>query len=222
VEQIPFGTDDFAENPEPRVPCVLLLDVSASMSGEPIRELNEGLTVYRDELAADPLASKRVEVAVVTFGGLVQTACDFSTAEQFSPPNLAARGDTPLGTAVLQAIDMVHERKQVYRGHGIAYYRPWIFLITDGAPTDEWRGAAQRVLEGETSKAFSFFAVGVEGANFEILKQLSRREPLRLKGLRFRDLFQWLSNSQQSVSRSTPGEEVPLKNPAAPDGWASV
>lgn len=222
MEQIPFGTNDFAENPEPRVPCVLLLDVSGSMGGQPIRELNEGLTVYKDELAADALASKRVEVAVVTFGGIVQTACDFTTADAFFPPNLVATGDTPMGAAVSQAVDMVHERKQIYRASGIAYYRPWIFLITDGAPTDEWQTAAKRVIEGETSKAFSFFAVGVEGANMEILKQMSKREPLRLKGLRFRDLFQWLSNSQQSVSRSTPGDEVPLQNPTTPDGWAAV
>lgn len=222
MDQIPFGTNDFAENPEPRVPCVLLLDVSGSMGGQPIAELNEGLAIYKDELVADSLASKRVEVAVVTFGGIVQTACDFTTADSFYPPNLTATGDTPMGAAVNQAVDMVHERKQIYRANGIAYYRPWIFLITDGAPTDEWKSAAQRVLEGESSKAFSFFAVGVEGANMEILKQLSKREPLKLKGLRFRDLFQWLSNSQQSVSRSTPGDEVPLQNPTTPDGWAAV
>jgi uncharacterized protein YegL len=222
LEQIAFGTNDFAENPEPRVPCVLLLDVSGSMGGNPIRELNEGLTIYKDELAADTLASKRVEVAIVTFGGMVQTASDFTTAESFYPPNLVASGDTPMGAAINQAVDMVHERKQIYRASGIAYYRPWIFLITDGAPTDEWRAAAQRVKDGETSMAFSFFAVGVEGANMDILTEISQRAPLKLKGLRFRDLFQWLSNSQQSVSRSTPGEEVPLQNPTTPDGWASV
>lgn len=222
MEQIAFGTNDFAENPEPRVPCVLLLDVSGSMNGPPISELNEGLSVYKNELAADSLASKRVEVAILTFGDRVQSACDFTTAEAFYPPNLVAGGNTPMGAAINQAIDMVHERKQIYRANGIAYYRPWIFLITDGAPTDEWQSAAKRVIEGESSKAFSFFAVGVEGANMEILKEISKRQPLQLKGLRFRDLFQWLSNSQQSVSRSTPGEEVPLQNPVTPQGWASV
>ncbi len=222
VEQVPFGTNSFAENPEPRVPCVLLLDVSGSMGGTPISELNGGLTVYKDELAADALASKRVEVAIVTFGGRVETVCDFTTAEQFVPPALSVSGDTPMGAAINRAIDMLHERKQVYRTNGIAFYRPWIFLITDGAPTDDWKSAAQRVHEGESAKAFSFFAVGVEGANFDTLKQIATREPLRLKGLRFRDLFQWLSNSQQSVSRSTPGEDVPLSNPTAPDGWASI
>ena len=222
IEQIPFGTNNFAENPEPRVPCVLLLDISGSMGGDPIRELNEGLAVYKDELAADALASKRVEVAIITFGGVVKTACDFTTSESFIPPRLEATGGTPMGAAISQAIDMVNGRKQVYKTNGIAYYRPWIFMITDGAPTDEWQNSAERISEGEKSKAFSFFAVGVEGANIDILKQLSKRAPLQLKGLRFRDLFQWLSSSQQSVSRSTPGEEVPLQNPVTPAGWAFV
>jgi uncharacterized protein YegL len=222
IEQIPFGTDSFAENPEPRVPCVLLLDVSSSMTGPPISELNAGLGVYKEELISDSLAAKRVEVAVVTFGGQVNTVVDFTTAENFSPPTLEPNADTPMGAAINRAIEMVTDRKATYRENGIAFYRPWIFLITDGAPTDEWRSAAERVKQGERDKAFSFFAVGVEGADMSVLGQIAAREPLKLKGLRFRDLFQWLSNSQQSVSRSTPGDEVPLPNPAAPDGWASV
>jgi uncharacterized protein YegL len=222
IEQIPFGTDSFAENPEPRVPCVLLLDVSSSMMGEKIAELNSGLSVYKEELTSDSLAARRVEVAVVTFGGTVDVVVDFTTAENFHPPVLESRADTPMGAAINRAIEMVTDRKAVYRQNGIAFYRPWIFMITDGAPTDEWRAAAERVKEGEKKKAFSFFAVGVEGADMGVLAQIAAREPLRLRGLRFRDLFQWLSNSQQSVSRSTPGDEVPLDNPTAPDGWASV
>jgi uncharacterized protein YegL len=221
AEQIPFGTNDFAENPEPRCPCVLLLDTSGSMRGNPINELNAGLVTYKDELAADTLAAKRVEVAIITFGP-VQVVQDFTTAEQFHPPTLEPNGDTPLGAAINQAIDMVTTRKQTYRTNGIGFYRPWIFMITDGGPTDTWQDAAARIKEGEASKAFSFFTVGVEGAHFDVLKQLSVREPLHLKGLRFRDLFQWLSNSQRSVSRSTPGEDVPLENPATPQGWATV
>ena len=221
AEQVPFGNVEFAENPEPRCPCILLLDTSGSMGGTPISELNAGLVTYKDELAADAMASKRVEVAIVTFGP-VAVVQDFCTSDQFNPPKLEASGDTPMGEAILKAIEMVTARKQTYHSNGISYYRPWIFMITDGAPTDNWQAAASRIKEGETAKGFNFYAVGVHDANFEILKQISVKAPLKLDGLRFRDLFQWLSSSQKSVSRSKAGESVPLVNPTAPDGWATT
>jgi hypothetical protein len=67
-EQIPFAAAEFAENPEPRCSCLLLLDTSGSMAGEPIAQLNQGIKVFNDEVRADRLASLRVEVAIVTFG----------------------------------------------------------------------------------------------------------------------------------------------------------
>ncbi len=218
----PFSQVEFVDNPEPRCPCILLLDVSYSMSGPPIDQLNAGVQVYIDELMGDSVARKRVEVAIITFGGTVRVEHDFATAEQFQAPVLAPNGATPMGAAVNQAIDMLRARKDEYKKNGILYYRPWLFLITDGAPTDEWRTAAQRVQEGEEAGAFMFFPVGVEGADFETLKQIGTRTPLKLKGMRFRDLFQWLSASQRSVSRSNPGDKVPLKRVDGPDGWAEI
>jgi uncharacterized protein YegL len=143
----------------------------------------------------------------------------FTGASAFEPPTLAAQGDTPIGAAILQAIELVRGRKAAYRSNGVSYYRPWIFLITDGAPTDAWEQAAAAVREGEVGKAFAFFAIGVRGANLDILRRISVREPLLLDALRFRELFSWLSSSLRSVSRSSPGAEVPLESPK---GWASV
>jgi uncharacterized protein YegL len=225
MDQIAFGPspDDFTSNPEPRVPCILLLDVSSSMSGNPIAELNAGLLAFKEELTADGLAAKRVEPAIVTFGQDVQTVCDFTTVQYFHPPTLEPSGMTPMGRAVHHALDMLENRKQTYKSNGIAYYRPWVFLITDGAPNDEgWEAAAERAKAGEKAKGYAFFCVGVENANMEVLARFSTREPLKLKGTRFRELFQWLSSSLQSVSRSTPGEAVPIANPTGPSGWAEV
>lgn len=219
-EQIPFGTNSFAENPEQRTACVLLLDVSGSMSGNPIAELNAGLQAYRESLVADALAAKRVEVAIVTFGGQVQTVCDFTTVEGFNPPVLSATGDTPMGAAIRQGIDLLTGRKELYKAHGIPYTRPWLFLITDGAPTDDWKLAAGQVKQGEQDKRFVFYSVGVEGANFDVLRQIGTgTEPLKLKGLAFRELFRWLSSSQAAASRSKPGENVPLPSPR---GWGEA
>jgi uncharacterized protein YegL len=229
MEQTPFdiGKIGFADNPEPRCASLLILDISTSMSGQPIDELQAGLALYRDELAADTLARKRVEVAIVTFGGSVDIIQNFVTTESFIAPALKPAGDTPMGEAIVTSIKLLEDRKIEYRQNGIQFYRPWIFLITDGGPTDIrspfWEAAKEFIRQGENQKKFSFFAVGVDGADMERLAELSpSRTPLKLKGLRFRDLFHWLSNSQQSVSRSSPGEAVLLLNPATPDGWAQI
>ena len=207
-------------NPEPRCPCVLLLDTSGSMSGAPIQQLNQGLAALQSSLAEDEVALLRVDLAIITFGP-VQLAQDFVNAGQFTPPTLRAGGDTPLGGAVQLALDQLEARKQIYRNNGLTYYRPWIFLMTDGQPTDGtvWQNAALRVKEAESKKKIAFFSVGVQGANMQMLAQLSLRQPLHLQALKFRELFTWLSTSLTSVSHSTPTQEVPLQSPLS---WAEV
>ncbi len=225
---------EFADNPEPRCPVVLLLDTSGSMHGAPIEELNEGLRTFADVLKADTLASLRVEVAVVAFGGNVRlvdvrgggnTALPFDaeqafvTVDGFQPPALVAGGETPMGAAVQQGLKLLNDRKQVYKQNSLDYFRPWMFLITDGQPTDIWKPAAQRVREEEARKGVIFFGVGVQGADLQTLAEFSaQRSPLPLKGLAFGELFQWLSKSLSVVAHSRPGEQAPL--PAV--GWADV
>jgi uncharacterized protein YegL len=222
-DQIPFEHPELFVNPEPRCACLLLLDTSGSMHGQPIAELNAGLVTLKDELTADAKATQCVEIAVISFGP-VRVHSDFQSPDTWTPPHLQASGDTPMGTAIEQGLQMLEVRKQAYRQSGITPYRPWVFLITDGGPTDSWKHAASLVHDGDNDerKSFCFFAVGVQDARIETLAQISRREPLKLEGLRFRDLFKWLSGSLSRVSGSTPGTEVPLINPTGPSGWASA
>ena len=223
---------EFADNPEPRCPVVLLLDTSGSMQGQAVNELNDGLKAFKTAIQADRLASLRVEVAIIPFGGSVKptdvradtsTPFDpqqpFVTADSFAPPYLLASGDTPMGNAVRQGLQLLRDRKEVYKLAGIDYFRPWMFLITDGKPTDEWHTAAQQLKDEESRKGVIFFSVGVEGADMASLAQFSgQRTPLRLKGLAFNELFQWLSKSLSVVAHSKPGEQAPLP----PVGWAQV
>ncbi|MHB9133566.1 MAG: vWA domain-containing protein [Armatimonadota bacterium] len=204
---------EFAENPEPRCPCILLLDTSKSMRGEPIQALNQGLVTFHDNLVKDPLATRRVEVAMITFGQEVKVVHDFMSVDEFNPPVLKAAGLTPMGSGILKALDLLEARKSVYKAHGVAYYRPWVFMITDGKPKGEPDRAIsegiKRLHDDEANKRVAFFAVAVKGAHMSTLSQITVRPPVRLEGLNFIELFVWLSRSTQQAAHS----QVPLPPP---------
>ena len=75
LDQVPFGSAEFAENPEPRCPCILLLDTSGSMKGEPMAQLNEGLVTFKDELSPEALAQKPIIPALTKEGGVISCRC---------------------------------------------------------------------------------------------------------------------------------------------------
>ena len=192
------------------------------MQGAPLDAMLAGLEAFRFDLAVDPLAARRVEIAVVAFDNRIRVVQDFVPPDRFDIPFLNAEGMTHVGAAIEKALDMVEERKARYRAYDVAYYRPWIFLVTDGEPQGEAPDAVQkavdRLRDAEQRKQVAFFAVGVENANMEALAKISVRQPLRLKGLDFREMFVWLSRSMQSVAHSRPDETVKL----APTGWAEL
>lgn len=216
---MPVGHPEFVENPENRCPVILLLDTSTSMVGDPVKELMRGVRVFKEEVHRDTKASLSVEVAVVSFGP-VKLLQDFVTIDTFSPPSLEAEGFTPMGEAIDFSLDLLESRKKTYKENGIQYYRPWIFMITDGAPTDDWQMAAQRLQVGEEEGKYSFFSVAVEGADVQKLKQISppNRPPVKLNGLDFQELFLWLSSSMKRVSSGKVGEMLALP----PVGWGQV
>jgi uncharacterized protein YegL len=202
---------------QPRCACVLLLDTSGSMGGPPITALNAGLQTFKDELNKDDLAKRRVEVAIVEFNSVVNVVQDFITADQFQPPSLTATGGTDMVGGIQKALDIVKERKEKYKSFGIKYYRPWVFMITDGFASG-YEQVALRIKDEEEKKQVAFWAVGVQGADIDCLKKISLREPKMLAALNFRELFVWLSASMQRVSQSKPGDMVPMPKP----NWDAV
>ena len=217
-DQQPLGPVTFAENPEPRCPCLLLLDTSGSMAGKPIAELNAGLRSFYEELQGDSLAVKRVEVALVSFGP-VRVISEFNTADFFLDPTLEAEGDTPLGEAILQGIDLVRKRKDEDPGK-----RDLLLQALD--LSNHRRFTNRRVAAcgggGPGRREFEILCLlcGWRPERGHVgLRQITVRQPLKLQGLRFREFFQWLSNSMKSASRSNPGDRILL---SPPSGWSEI
>ena len=217
------------DNTSQRLPCVLVLDGSASMANskadtDPIRELNAGLKVLEEELKNDDVASQRVQLLVIRLGGddNVEVKLDWTDAMDFSAPTIEANGRTPLGSAVRLALQKIEEQKAEYKAHGVSYNRPWIFVITDGVPTDlDWEAAAAECRQAEQDNRVTIFAIGTSDADFEALGKLSVRKPVRLEGLKFKELFVWLSRSASSASKEAPDGNVQIELPSDA-GWGDI
>lgn len=213
----PLAEDMFL-NTERRCPVVLLQDTSSSMRGH-IDQVNMGLQDLKSDLQSDRLASQRVEVAIITFGP-VTLAQDFVTVDQWLPPRLTTSGNTPMGEALRFAIMQLRARKGAYREAGIPYYRPWIWLVTDGAPTDDWRSALNLVHAEVTRGGLEMFTIGTDNADFNVLREISHpRPPVLLRQARYREMFVWLSQSLKPVSKSEPNTDLEL---APPTSWGEI
>jgi len=213
--------EELVENPTARLPVCLVLDTSASMTGAPIKELQEGVNTFFAELLADEVAKYSAEVAVVTFGGDVDVSVDFAAVTRQTVPSFKAAGMTPMGEAVEKALELLNTRKEEYKRAGVDYYQPWLVLMTDGEPTDDIARASRLVDNFTREKKLAVFAIGIgKRADLNELAKLSGgRPPLKLKGLEFSEFFLWLSASVARVSQSVPGNRVDLDPVSA---WASV
>jgi len=213
---------ELQDNTSERLPCAIVLDGSTSMAGRSIDELNAGLKVLEDELKGDATASQRVQLLLIRLGNddSAEVVTDWTDAMMFSAPTIEANGTTPLGAAVRLAMHKLEEQKAKYRANGIPYKRPWLFVLTDGAPTDtDWESAAVACKAAEANNQLSFFGIAVGGADTGVLARFSARPPLRLQGIRFKELFVWLSQSASSASRTAQGGTTQLASPAS---WAEV
>ena len=207
---------------EKHIACVLLVDVSGSMSGDAIRELNEGLRVFGEALKSDSKAYGCADVCVISFGSKVEQVVPFCPAAEYVAPVLTAGGLTVMNEAVITGLDMIELRKQEYKDVGVDYWRPWVFLLTDGVPTDNdlYQDAQQRLQEALANKKINFFPMGIgSGADTQTLKKYTKNGSgmvLKASKENFQEAFVWLSSSMSVVSNSDPAmnkvELEPLPN----------
>ena len=199
-------------NPAPRCPVILLLDTSGSMKGAPIDELNAGLRQFIQETADDEAAGMSVELEVITFDNNAEVAMPFTPIADVerTPDPLVAQGLTSLGAALGMAKEDLSQRRKLYRENGISSYRPWVVLMTDGIPNDDWTAPAQEMRKlGEQGK---IQYIGIEignSASHSLMCQIlpAQPGPVKLKGLRFKQFFRWLTDSMRSVSSSAVSDQ---------------
>ncbi len=197
------NTDDLIHNPSTRCPCMLVLDTSASMSGEPINELNDGLLRFVQSTQQDESAAYSVELGIISAGGSVREIMPFTCVADIREVHaMQASGNTPLGSAVSLALQRLDERKQAYKDNGVPYFQPWLVIISDGAPTDEYLAAANQARTLSANRKLVSLPIGVQGADLSLLGEFSSKPALPLKGLHFGEFFEWLSQSMSRVSGS--------------------
>ena len=241
-----------AENYEQKCLCVLVLDVSGSMreivdgsnmtyTGEKVymdgKEynlvtggitkldlLNKGLKDFYNEIISDETTSQRLELSIITFNDYVRVVQEPALPENVVIPELQGEGETAMADAINEAIDKVEARKKWYKATGQPYYRPWIILMTDGVPNkgQDMEALAKRIKRDTEAKKYAFLPVGVEGADYDLLKKISGfgMKAAMLKGMRFAQFFRWLSASMGTVTKAEEGQTIDLSaGTKGDDGW---
>ena len=205
---------EFAQNPEQRCPVILLCDISASMEHY-VDEVNAGLRSFQRVVSRDAVAAERVELAVLAFSDEVEISHGFALMRNFVPPTLMCKNLTDTALAVETAIDLLRARKEEYRRNGIPYYRPWLFLISDGLPTSSAEALykAQAKLTGALhDNELVWFPIGLDHESVEALNDnlVTGTQAKMLRHDRWGEFFIWLSNSVGIMSRSAPGDRIRL------------
>jgi uncharacterized protein YegL len=231
--------EDLLNNPTPRVPVCLCLDVSPSMSGRvewgahpntkgiPINELNGGVRDFYRTVKEDARSKYAAEIAVVAFSGKQEVIREFESVERAEPPHLELEvetGGTHIGEAVDVGLKKVQERKDEYRKAGVEAYQPWLVIMTDGHPTDASHlTVAPKIAELVNRKKLIVIAVGIgEGADMDTLAMFSPAyPPLKIKEAKFGEFFRLVSDSINEVSRSQPDESFEF-NPKNVKGWEEL
>jgi uncharacterized protein YegL len=183
-----------------RLPVYLLLDVSGSMSGDPIESVRQGMKTLLGELKGDPQALETVWISVITFGSTAQRAVPLTELITAREPELAAGGSTALGAALRLLMESMRQDVRKTTAEQKGDWKPLVFLMTDGAPTDDWEGAADELKRAGTGNVIAL-AAG-HHADATLLKRITDTV-LRMADLQpgaMQAFFKWVSSSVSASS----------------------
>lgn len=164
-------------------PFYLCLDVSQSMEGDPIDQVNSQLPAIRDAIGEDPAVAEVIRLSVVTFSDIARTImplCDLSMVE--SSPTLTVEGRTSYAAAFDHLRESIEADYQAGRARGDRWYRPAVLFISDGRPTDgeeRWRSAHSRLTSPGWSRHPNILSFGFGAADADILAAVAEGKPNR-------------------------------------------
>lgn len=204
-----------------RLPVYLLVDSSESMVGEPMNALNQGLQQLCHDLKTDPMAIETAWVSVIAFASRARQVVPLTEVLQFNPPTIGVSPGTSLGAAfdLLESCVQKEVRKSSPERKGD--WKPIVFLLTDGIPTDGWKTSVDRFKSRTSKGGVNMIAVACgEDADLEVLRSITP-SVLVMKNATpgtFREFFKWVSASVSTVSVSLGREGQGVNLPGLPAG----
>jgi len=190
-----------------RLPVYFLLDVSDSMVGEPRRMLEEGIRKIVQRLRTDPHALETAYVAVIAFAGNARKIVGLTDLLSFNAPALPVGSGTSLGLALEELMDAIKQEIVPTTRERKGDWKPLVYILTDGKPTDSYDSAFARWSRDFTGKAH-VMGVGLgEYAATDVLDRVCE-QVFVYNGEsenEFDGLVRWITNSIASVSEA-PGK----------------
>ena len=153
-----------------KLPVYLLLDVSGSMSGDPIQAVQNGVQLLQSTLRRDPYALESAFVSVVTFESSVQQIVPLTEIAKFQAPTLSPGGGTSLGEALKVVTECAEREVTKTTAEQKGDWKPLVFLMTDGCPTDSIN---EGLAKFKSYKWGTVVACAVEGADESVLTKIT-------------------------------------------------